>query len=96
MSIFIQGAAAAANVNYIKATGNDQNHQWGSTIMETAGTNLLKIFNAYKDYALSMEFVRSIVFQLVYTLGVGRHAHGLHHNDLLTLSNIRFIQVIKL
>ena len=39
--------------------------------------------------------VRGIIFQLIQGIGVGYHSYGLHFNDLLTMSNIRFRQIPK-
>ena len=92
--MLLKGFAALENVDRMKQEAGLMDNQWGNFFIEASGTNLQAVLNAYKDTALSNEFVRSIAFQLIYTLGVGRFAMGLHHNDLLTLTNIRLTQVI--
>eukprot|EP00947_MAST-08B_sp_MAST-8B-sp1_P002725 g2725.t1 len=62
-------------------------------VSEAYHTDLQAVAQSYKGYALDNEWVRGIMFQLIQGLGVGRHAYGLHHNDLLTLSNIRLKQI---
>ena len=59
---------------------------------EAYSTDLQTVLQSYKGYAVDNEWIRGITFQLVHALGVGRHAYGLHHNDLSTTSNIKLKQ----
>tara|TARA_B100000795_G_scaffold267541_1_gene252565 strand:- start:4 stop:387 length:384 start_codon:yes stop_codon:yes gene_type:complete len=64
-------------------------------IQETFTTDLQTVLDGFKGYALDNEWVRGVAFQLIQGIGVGFHTYGLHHNDLLTMSNIRFRQIPK-
>ena len=77
----------------MKASGGAYETQWAIIEVEASSVTLQDILGSYKDYALSVSFVRGIVAQLIQALGVARRVFGFHHNDLLTLSNIRFKQI---
>ena len=62
------------------------------TIFEPTTVDLETFVNNFKGFALDNEWVRGIMFQLIHGIGVGHLRHGLHHNDLLTMTNIRLKQ----
>jgi len=80
-------------VEVMKASGGSYETQWAVVEMEAYSVTLADIMASYKDYALSVAFVRGVIAQLVQGLGVARAIFGFHHNDLLTLSNVRFRQI---
>ena len=89
------GGPVASNVAKMKIDGDTFESLWMIMIQETFTTDLQTILDGYKGYALDNEWVRGVVFQLIQGIGVGYHTYGLHHNDLLTMSNIRFRQIPK-
>jgi len=80
-------------VETMKASGGSYETQWAVIEVETSSLTLHDIISSYKDYAISVPFVRGIMAQLIQALGVARKVFGFHHNDLLTTSNIRFKQI---
>jgi hypothetical protein len=89
------GGPAALNVAQMKIDGDTFESLWMVMIQETFTTDLETVLNGYKGFALDNDWVRGIIFQLIHGLGVGFHSYGLHFNDLLTMSNIRFRQIPK-
>ncbi len=93
LSPFVGGASgvAAALQMSVEEGGTDQ--QFASIVMESFSTHMQDLTASYKDFALSRAFVQGVAFQLLHALGVAKRVFGFHHNDLLTLSNIRFRQI---
>ena len=82
----------AATVDRMKIDGDAFSSAYMGAILEPTTVDLETYINSFKGFALDNEWVRGIMFQLIHGLGVGHHAYGLHHNDLLTMSNIRLKQ----
>lgn len=89
------GGAVATNVAKMKIDGDAFESLWMIMIQETFTTDLQTVLDGFKGYALDNEWVRGVTFQLIQGIGVGFHTYGFHHNDLLTMSNIRFRQIPK-
>lgn len=72
-------------------------YNWAVLYSETSQTDLSAIFASYAQQSdtLPGSWFRGILFQIIYSLSVARHAFGLHHNGLLTLSNVKVVQVPK-
>eukprot|EP00750_Incisomonas_marina_P021706 INCI4640.1.p1 GENE.INCI4640.1~~INCI4640.1.p1 ORF type:complete len:957 (-),score=141.99 INCI4640.1:134-3004(-) len=90
---FVDGANGVATEEQIGLEEGIGSHFFAGALYETFSTTMQTVVGAYKDFALSHAFVQGIAFQLLHALGVARRVFGFHHNDLLTLSNIRFKQI---
>jgi len=92
LSPFVDGATGLAASRQIQLdTGAET--MFATMWMQSFSTTMQIVVNSYKDWALSRQFLQGMAFQLLHALGVARRVFGFHHNDLLTLSNIRFSQI---
>jgi len=66
---------------------------WHAVTTDTVQGDLAQVLGAYKLPLLPPALLRGLLFQLIYALAVGRHAFGLHHNGLLSLSSVKVHQV---
>ena len=84
--------STVSTISQMKTDGDAFSSLYMGTITEAISTDLEAYLDGFKGFAIDNEWVRGITFQLIHGLGVGNHAYGLHHNDLLTMSNIRLKQ----
>eukprot|EP00941_MAST-03F_sp_MAST-3F-sp1_P005570 g5570.t1 len=89
----VTGAKAAYSVEQMKEYGGTLKTLWGVMTTEAYSVTMQSIATQYKDYAVSESFIQGLMFQLIHALGVARKVFGFHHNDLLTLHNIKFKQI---
>ena len=86
-------AAGAAVALDAAGGGSAASFSWAVLVTDTVQTDLARLLASYREAVLPPTFLRGLLAQLVYNLGVARHAFGLHHNGLLTLSAVRLVQV---
>ena len=67
--------------------------QWGTLWTDTAQTDLARVLASFAPGALPGAWLRGLLFQLVWTLAVSRHAFGLRHGRLLSLAAVKLQQV---
>ena len=79
-------------VSKMKIDGDAFSSLYFGMVTEAISTDLQSYLDNLKGFAIDNDWVRGVTFQLIHALGVGFHAYGLHHNDILTMSNIRFKQ----
>jgi hypothetical protein len=81
MQVDAAGGAAAGAVH------------WHAVTTDAVQGDLARLLDSYKLPLLPPALLRGLLFQLIYALAVGRHAFGLHHNGLLSLSAVKLQQV---
>eukprot|EP00505_MAST-04D_sp_SCG-Rhode-Island_P002724 Stramenopile-MAST_4_protein_2724 len=84
--------SVASTVARMKVDGDTFSSNWAGMVVEPMTSDLQTFLDNFKGVALDNDWVRGIMFQLIHGLGVANHAYGFHHNDLLTMSNIRLKQ----
>jgi hypothetical protein len=86
-------AALGAGGAVVAAAAPGGAAQWGSLWTDTAQGDLGRALAAFAPGALAGAWLRGLLFQLVWTLAVGRHAFGLRHGGLLALSAVKLQQL---
>lgn len=88
-------AGAASELEFATTTdeGRASDNSWLVTYAENWDTDLEAVLSMYRGPSLPEAFSKALLFQVMYALGTARHAFGFHHNDLMTLSNIKLTLV---
>jgi hypothetical protein len=97
LPLSLPGAAVTTYGAGITNKGGAGDYSWAVSYLEITQGDLHSFLESYPQQADSLPgpWFRGILFQLIYSLAVARHSFGLHHNGLLSLSNVKLVQVPK-